>query len=74
MTNINGQDIYASKEVKCLGYWWSWDLSAKEVIDEAIGKSRRAFFMHRTQVFEGKLNPLSGRSLFEVCVVPIFVV
>ena len=27
--------------------------------------------MHRSRVFEGNLNPLSGRSLFEVCVVPI---
>ena len=71
MTNIDGQDIFASKEVKCLGYWLSWDLSAKKAIDEAIAKSRRAFFMHRSQVFEGNLNPLSGRSLFEVCVVPI---
>ena len=73
MTNIDGQDIFSSKEVilKCLGYWLSWDVSAKKAIDEAIAKSRRAFFMHRSQVFEGNLNPLSGRSLFEVCVVPI---
>jgi hypothetical protein len=71
MTNIDGQDIFASKEVKCLGFWLSWDLSAKKAIDEIIAKSRRAFFMHRSQAFEGNLNTLSGRSLFEVCVVPI---
>jgi hypothetical protein len=39
MTNIDGQHIFASKEVKCLGYWLSWDLTAKKAIDEAIAKS-----------------------------------
>ena len=64
MTNIDGQYIFASKEVKCLGYWLSWDLSAKKAIDEAIATSRRTFFMHRSQVFERNLNPLSGRSRY----------
>lgn len=71
MPEIGGREICVRKEVKCLGCWLSWDLSAKKAIEEAIVKSRRAFFMHRSQVFEGNLNPLSGRSLFEVCIVPI---
>ena len=27
--------------------------------------------MHSSQVFQGLLNPLSGRALFEACIVPI---
>ena len=27
--------------------------------------------MHSSQVFQGSLNPLSGRALFEVCVIPV---
>ena len=71
LASINGQDMKAQKEVKCLGHWWSWDLSANKAVSEAINKSRRAFFMHKTQVFEGNLNPLSGKTLFEACVIPI---
>jgi hypothetical protein len=29
---------------KCLGFWWSWDLSATRAVDEAIKRARRAFF------------------------------
>ena len=48
LASINGQDMKAQKEVKCLGYWWSWDLSANRAVSEAINKSRRAFFMRKT--------------------------
>ena len=27
--------------------------------------------MHSSKVFQGKLNPLSGKALFEVCITPI---
>ena len=40
-------------------------------MEESIQKSRRAFFTHKSQVFQGKLNPLSGRALFEACIIPI---
>ena len=63
LASINGQDMKAQKEVKCLGYWYSWANKAE---------SRRALFMHKTQVFEGKLNPLSGKTLFEACVIPLY--
>ena len=69
---IGSNDLVAKKSVKSLGFWWSWDLSAKVAIDEAAKKARRAFFMHSSQVFQGLLNPLSGRALFEACIVPIF--
>ena len=39
------------------------DLSS---IDVAIGKARRAFF-----AFQGKLNPLTGKSIYENCVIPV---
>ena len=32
-----------SNDLKSLGFWWSWDLSAKVAIDEAVKKARRAF-------------------------------
>ena len=64
-------DSTAKTSLKCLGFWWSWHLSAKVAIDESIKKSRCAFFMHSSKVFQGKLNPLSGKALFEVCIIPI---
>ena len=43
--------------VKCLGYWWSWDLSATKAVDEAIKKARRAFFAYGAMAFfQGKLR------------------
>jgi hypothetical protein len=58
--------------VKCLGHWWSWDLSADKAVDEAIKKARRAFFAFGALgAFQGKLNPLSSRSVFETCVTPV---
>ena len=52
----------AKENVKCLRYWWSWDLSATKAVDEAIKKARRAFFAYGAiEAFQGKLNPLSAR-------------
>ena len=49
-------------QAKCLGYWWSWDLSASIAVDEAIKKARRAFFAFGAMGgFQGKLNPISTR-------------
>ena len=42
------------------------DLSS---IDVAIGKARRAFFA--LGAFQGKLNPLTGKSIYENCVIPV---
>ena len=71
MHSIGSADLVVRDSVKSLGYWWSWDLSAKKAVDDAIKKARRAFFMHSSNVFQGNLNPLSGRALYETCVVPI---
>ena len=41
-------------------------------VDEAIKKARRAFFAFGAMgAFHGRLNPLSGRSIYEACVVPV---
>ena len=68
LCSIDSTELVAKTSLKCLGFWWSWDLSAKVA---SIKKSRRAFFMHNSKVFQGKLNPLSGKALFEVCIIPI---
>ena len=62
----------ALTHAKCLGYWWSWDLSASKAIDVAIMKARRAFFAFGTMgAFHGKLNPISGKTIFDTCIIPI---
>ena len=40
---IGSNDLVAKKSVKSLGFWWSWDLSAKVAIDEAAKKSKESF-------------------------------
>ena len=58
--------------VKCLGVWWQYNLSASRAVLENISKARKAFFaLGGTGVFHGSLNPLSGRSIFESCILPI---
>ena len=55
--------------VKCLGVWWQYNLSALRAVLENINKARKAFFaLGGTGVFHGSLNPLSGRSIFESCI------
>ena len=64
--------LILKENVKCLRYWWSWDLSATKAINEAIKKARRAFFAYGAMgAFQGKLNPLSGKTIFDTCVVPV---
>ena len=55
-----------------LGVWWQYNLSASRAVHENISKARKAFFAFgNISVFHGSLNPLSGRSIFETCIVPI---
>ena len=69
---IKEQALPPVASAKCLGYWWSWDLSANKSIDTAIGRARSSFFAFGAMGgFQGKLNPLSGRVIFETCVVPV---
>ena len=70
-TSMDSNKIETKHSVKCLGYWWSWDMSAKVAVEEGIKKARRAFFMHSSEVFGGLLNPLSGKAIFEICVLPV---
>ena len=66
--SIDQQQLIPKDAAKCLGFWWSWNLAAKMAVDEAMKKARRAFFLFGA--FRGDLNPLSGRAIFETCVVP----
>ena len=72
-TSMDSNRIETKHSVKCLGYWWSWDMSAKVAVEEGIEKARRAFFMHSSKVFGGLLNPLSGKAIFEIYVLPVLV-
>ena len=69
---LGGKALIPHLNAKCLGYWWSWDLSASKAVDEAIKKARRAFFAFGAMgAFQGQLNPVSTRSIYETCVVPV---
>ena len=69
IATLEGEDLTPRPSAKCLGYWW--DLSATKTVDEAIKKARRAFFAFGAiGAFQGQLNPISSRSIYETCVVP----
>ena len=64
-----GQSIKTQRSVKCLGVWLQHDLSPRRSIEENIAKARKAFFTTGALgSFQGKSNPLTGRSIF---VIPI---
>ena len=42
---LGDQPLFPQDCVKCLGYWWSWDLSATKGVDEVIKKARRAYYI-----------------------------
>ena len=70
--DIAGIEISTTSAVKCLGVWWQYNLSASRAVQENIGKARKAFFaLGNIGAFHGNLNPLSGRSIFETCIMPI---
>ena len=70
---LGNQALFTQHHAKCLGYWWSWNLlSATRAIDKAIKKARKALFATGvTGPFHGKLNPISGKTLSDTCVIPI---
>ena len=69
-SSISGLPVVST--VKCLGYWWSWDLFASKSIDENIYKARRAFFCYGSiGAFQGDLNPLSSKAIIDTCVMPM---
>ena len=69
---LGNEALIPRHHAKCLGYWWSWDLSATKAIDEAIKKARSIFFAFGAMgAFHGKFNPISGKTIFDTCVIPI---
>ena len=57
--SIDQQQLIPKAAAKYLGFWWSWNLSAKTPVDEAVKKARRAFFIFGGMgAFQGDLNPL----------------
>ena len=69
---VVGRPLSPVASAKCLGYWWSWVLSADKSVDSVIGWAWSSFFAYGAMVgFQRKLNPLSGRAIFETCVVPV---
>ena len=70
--DVGGISLEPSHASKCLGTWWTPNLSPTKAIMENIGSARRAFFSFGSiGVFHGSLNPLSSRSVVETCVMPI---
>ena len=70
--NLCGGELVSKKSAKCLGVWWSHDLSSRKSIEENIKKARRAFFaLGAMNVYNGKCNPLTSLSVFNSCVLPI---
>ena len=49
-TPIDKHEIIPSASAKCLGHWWSWDISSDRALDEAIKKARGAFFSFGARV------------------------
>ena len=63
--------IPLSRAARCLGAWWTPNLSCSHWIECNIKKARTAFFARGQGVFLGTLNPLSSRSIIECCVMPV---
>ena len=63
--------IPLSRAARCLGAWWTPNLSRSHWIECNIKKARAAFFARGQGVFLGTLNPLSSRSIIECCVMPV---
>ena len=62
--------IPISHSARCLGAWWTPNLSSSKWITVNINKARGAFFSRGSGTFHGTLNPLSSRSIIECCVLP----
>ena len=62
--------IPISHSARCLGAWWTSNLSSSKWITVNINKARGAFFSRGSGTFHGTLNPLSSRSIIECCVLP----
>ena len=45
LISIDSKSIVTQKSVECLGFWFSWDLSATVAIKEAIKKARKTAYL-----------------------------
>ena len=77
-TTASSKDVmgHQAREItlaaKCLGVWWQYNLFASRAVHENVSKARKAFFaLGNIGAFHVSLNPLSGHSIFETCIVPI---
>ena len=62
----------ASTAAKCLETWWTPNLSPKISIEKNIANACRAYFgFGAIGAFQGKLNPLSSKTIIEACVLPV---
>jgi len=69
---VAGHTVGTTPAAKCLGVWWRSNLSASKSANKNIKKARRAFLtLGCLGAFQGDLNPLSTRSIFETCVLPV---
>ena len=69
---IHNSTVTVKKKAKCLGVWWTQNLSSDVSISENINKARRAFFaLGSIGAYQGSLNPLTASSLFSTYVLPI---
>ena len=67
---LEGRCLAPQLHAKCLDYWCCWDLSTTTAVDEAINKARRAFSAFGAMgAFQGQLNPISSRSIYETCLI-----
>jgi C1A family cysteine protease len=67
---LGSQALVPQHHARCLGCWWSWDLSATRAVDKVI-KTSNFFAFEALGAIHGKLNPVSARSIFECCMVPV---
>ena len=67
---VDNIKIPISHSARCLGAWWTSNLSSSKWITVNINKARGAFFSRGSGTFHGTLNPLSSRSIIECCVLP----
>ena len=66
---MGSQTLKPTTASKCLGSWWTHNLTSTKSIAENICKARKAFFSFGSiGVFHGNLNPLS---VIETCVMPV---
>ena len=59
---LGNQALIPRHHAKCLGYWWSWDLSVTKAIDEAIRKlGRSSLSLEPWEPFMENLIRFQGR-------------